>query len=109
MEPKAQIINIYVCYQLTNEFRNRSLVGFASSPDAAQHMVHNKGWYSGDGEYVERKAIKMIHESKEEIYLIDSGHDCPLALDVNLNKYEDSLRKTALDKLSDAEKKVLGL
>jgi hypothetical protein len=78
-----------------------------SDADAAQKGA---GDYGGNGGTTTRKALILDKGGPtQRAFLLDRDFSDSIDLDVNLKDLNERLRKSALDKLTEAERKVLGM
>lgn len=82
-----------------------ALIAVCSTEVNAKAQAAGKGWYGGDGDVIQRKAVKI----DGKVYLLDEFHPKPVDLDGEQAKVKARIRQEALKKLSDVEKDALGL
>jgi hypothetical protein len=98
------IIPIWTVWTTVDEYGRRgTVVGHYASPLAAEPVARGKGWYGSRGSVETGHAI---YADGQYYWLVSRE---PITLDVNLLKQREDIRKAALAKLSDEEKKVLGV
>jgi len=78
----------------------------AETKDQANELCQGIGWYGGQGHAEKRKAFQL---EDNNYLLLDEEQDVPFELDKPIENVERTLRKKALDKLSDTDKAILGL
>lgn len=82
---------------------------FLQEADANAAQV-GQGWYGGNGGVTERKAIILDRGTPDQrAFLLDSTFNDVIDLDGVQQKLQEQLKAAALRKLTDAEKKALGL
>lgn len=84
---------------------NGALISVCSSKSNAQAAAFGKGYWGGDGDVVDRKAVRL----DDKVYLLDEDYSEPIDLDNQQAKIKERIRQEALSKLTDVEKEALGL
>lgn len=96
---------LYRAFEVHDEYhRDKSLIGVYTTNAAAEAAVKGKGWFGSDGVVIKGDAYFVgdyIIFPSEKIDAVD--------LDVNLPERLEDRKAAALAKLTDEEKKLLGL
>lgn len=99
-----QIITVYCAHgDGGNEYRTGPIIGVFTDRLSADKAQKGQGWYGGNGGISEQKAIRL---NDGKAYLIKEG---PIDLDLHQKNLDDDIKKKALSKLSDEDKRVLGI
>lgn len=99
----VSIIDVWAVHQGDDDRHSGYPEWFFTSPQEAYEVAAGRGWYGGDAPVSEKKAIVLDGETA---YLLKDIE--PLELNVGPDDLEER-RKNALSKLTDIDKKVLGL
>lgn len=100
------LITVYAAFETVDEYgRIGALHGIFTSEAKANEVASGIGWYGGKGKVESRKALK----DGGEVYLIDPVYSKPLTLNVDLVQETQNLKQQAMNKLTPAEQKLLGL
>lgn len=95
------LLDVYLTY--TGEERGLgSLIAVSSTRANAEAAGEGKGWYGGPCTIMDGKAIRF----QGKIYLLSSNE--PVDLDFEQQKINEQIRRQALGKLNDVEKRALG-
>jgi hypothetical protein len=105
MTEKDGIFTVHCAYGDGGERSRGPLIAVCSTGTNALAQSKGKGWYGGDGEVYERKALRF----QGKIYLLDENTSGPVDLDGEQAKVKDRIRKEALAKLNPVEIEALGL
>ena len=104
-----EVISVYATYEIIDERGSqKSLVGIFTNEKTAQIASKGRGWYGGNGRVIRRTAILLPNE---RCLLIDQETSDLKGTRLNvdfLDEYEE-LRNAALAKLTDEEKRILGV
>lgn len=95
------IIKIWAVHQGDNEFTNGYPYYFFLNEVDALYAAKNKGWYGGPAPVTEQWVL-LIHD---KMYLLQKNEPIKFGLKTK----EEEMRERALKKLTQEEKKVLGL
>jgi len=97
------IVDIYAGYTTTDERGSLGdVVCYSLDKRIAKNLVKGKGFYGGDGR------VEKIHSIKMDGFYFLLKQKEPIT-ETQLNKSIEDATKKALDKLTEEDKKVLGL
>ena len=99
------IIKIYMAHGDGGEMSIGPVIGYYRSHTSAASAVIGSGWYGGTGHVSEGHAVQL--ENGQWYLLANSGYS--IDLDGEQAKLDAKLREQALGKLSNEEKRVLGI
>lgn len=99
-----ELIDIYVVYNESEHGWGGGPCGYFTSFSAAKEFGRNKGSWGGP---VDPKTEKAIRLQDGTVYRLADPD--PIDLDGVQAQYEENLRKQAIAKLTDEERRVLGL
>lgn len=99
---RATIITVYAVHQGDDDRSFGHPAWYFTDNSRATNVAKGRGWYGGNAPVTDKKVLKI----GDTAYLLD--RDTPIRLDVGPEDY-DAERKNALAKLTDYEKKLLGI
>jgi hypothetical protein len=101
IEEETEIFPIYEAYSTDDNGGRRTPIGYATKRSDAVALAKNKGAWGGDGGIDSHYAATI----NGQCYIVNG----PIDLDGKVSEARAAIRAKALEKLSDIEKKVLGL
>lgn len=99
----SKIFEIWVVYTGGDDRFIGTPTLFFSSEYLACHEARGKGWYGGDAPVRQHHAVEV----DGKFYLLEDAE--PIDLDGELKAKNEQLKEKALAKLSEEEKRALGL
>lgn len=91
---------VHAVYCQKDEYgRFESWVGIYTNIIEAEKAAKNKGWYGGDAEIVERRAII---DDEDNVYLLDAHLDIPAKVNVNVIEAHKKAVESVMAKLNSA-------
>jgi hypothetical protein len=101
-----KLITVYAAFETVDNFgRKGNLHGVFTNELDAKETAKSIGWYGGAGTVEQRVGI----QDGGEIYLLDATYSRGVTLNVDLVQKAQSRREAALAKLTDEEKRLLGV
>ena len=96
----------YAVYRTTDEYGCRGKrLGFYPTKEIAKHAAERQGWYGGEGAIVPTYVIKI----GEHLYELASPDPIEIATQAEISDLIENRRQVALSKLTQDERKLLGL